>query len=96
VSLFCNYGSERPRACVRPLTSLCRGLSGIGWHDDGVVGELELWAAKSTRAVQTRSLVSPFEALGEVDATDPLAEIEASSDGWARSVCCRSNSIGDR
>jgi len=35
-------------------------------------------------------------ALGEVDETDPLAEIWPSSAGWATSVCARSNSIGDR
>ena len=37
-SLFVDYRSERPRVAVRPLTAVRRGLSGIGWSDEGVLG----------------------------------------------------------
>jgi len=59
-------------------------------------GEIEGWATRSALTVETRRVVSPSEALGAVDATDPLAEIEVSSATWASSVWCRSNSIRER
>jgi hypothetical protein len=40
MSLFCDCGSERPRVGVRLLISACRGLSGIGWKLEGVVGRV--------------------------------------------------------
>ena len=57
---------------------------------------MERSAAKSTPTVEMRRVVSASEALGEIDATDPLSEIEAPRAGWASSAWCRSNSIGDR
>ena len=57
---------------------------------------MERSAAKSTLTVEMRRVVSASEALGEIDATDPLSEIEAPRAGWASSAWCRSNSIGDR
>ncbi len=38
---------------------------------------MERSAAKSTPTVEMRRVVSASEALGEIDATDPLSEIEA-------------------
>jgi len=36
--LFLDYRSERPTVAVRPLTAFRRGLSGIGWDSEGVLG----------------------------------------------------------
>jgi hypothetical protein len=38
VSLFLDYRSERPRVAVGRLTAFRRGLSGIGWSHEGVLG----------------------------------------------------------
>ena len=37
-SLFFDYRSERPTVAVRLLTAFRRGLSGIGWSHEGVLG----------------------------------------------------------
>ena len=85
-SLLLDYGSERPLVAVRPLTAFRRGLSGTGWNDEGVLGRDQAVGNEIDGDVEMRRVVGPSEAFGEVDATDPLAEIEVSSAGWASSV----------
>ena len=81
--LFFDDWSVRPRVAVRPLTAFRRDLSGIGWSHEGVLGSYRAVGERSTPTVEMRRVVSASEALGEIDATDPLAEIWPSSAGWA-------------
>ena len=75
-SFLCDYRAERPPVAVRPLISACRGLSGIGWNEDAVVGRDRVVGDEidDDRRDATRCEAVCALALGAIGLLDPITQ----------------------